>query len=143
MKKFVKNNLLGFMIGSIIFGSISMVSAYTTLAKDISYNPKNETWKVDNVNDAIDDLYKKTTNDDFPYVEGIWSKSAQSVNYTYTVEEDGIYIADGGSVPIGSISTTGEIINEYSHDFGTMKVINAKKNDTITILGTNTYFNAG
>ena len=58
MKKiFRKSNIFSFFLGAIIFGGIVGVSAYTILAKDISYSPKDTTWEVDNIKDAIDDLY--------------------------------------------------------------------------------------
>lgn len=55
------------MLGAVIFGSVVGVSAYTLLAADISYTPKDETWKksngddITNVKDAIDELYDKTS----------------------------------------------------------------------------------
>lgn len=59
MKKiFRKSNIFAFVLGAIIFGGIVGVSAYTILANDIGYTPKDTTWEVDNVKDAIDDLYK-------------------------------------------------------------------------------------
>ena len=57
MKKVLKSRIFAFIVGSIIFGSIGVVSAYTILANDIGYTSKDTTWKVDNVKDAIDDLY--------------------------------------------------------------------------------------
>ena len=65
MKKFIKNNIIGFILGAIIFSSIT-VAAYSVLANDIGYTPKDSTWKkangedITNVKDAIDELYSKT-----------------------------------------------------------------------------------
>lgn len=59
MKKIIKNPLLTFILGAIIFGGIGIVSAYTLFAGDIGYTPKDATWEVDNVKDAIDELYEK------------------------------------------------------------------------------------
>ena len=62
MKKiFKKSNIFAFILGALIFGSIGVVSAYTIFANDIGYTPKDTTWEVDNVKDAIDELYMKTT----------------------------------------------------------------------------------
>ena len=55
----MKKGIIGFVLGALIFGSIGVVSAYTILANDIGYTPKDTTWEVDNVKDAIDELYDK------------------------------------------------------------------------------------
>ena len=62
MKKVFKSRIFAFVLGSLIFGSIGVVSAYTIFANDIGYTPKDTTWEVDNVKDAIDDLYTKSKN---------------------------------------------------------------------------------
>ena len=60
MKKiFKKSNILSFILGAIIFGGVGTVVAATILAKDVSYTPKDTSWQVDNVKDAIEDLYSK------------------------------------------------------------------------------------
>lgn len=60
MKKiFRKSNIFSFLLGAVLFSGITVVVAATILAKDVSYTPKDNTWKVDNVKDAIDDLYTK------------------------------------------------------------------------------------
>ena len=64
MKKFIKNNIIGFILGAVIFSSIT-VAAYSVLANDIRYTPKDSTWKksngedITNVSEAIDELYNK------------------------------------------------------------------------------------
>ena len=63
MRKILKkNNIFAFILGAIIFGSIGVVSAYAIFANDIGYTPKDTTWEVDNVKDAIDDLYAKSSS---------------------------------------------------------------------------------
>ena len=58
MKRILKkSNIFSFLLGAVIFGSIG-VAASTIFANDIGYTPKDTTWEVDNVKDAIDDLYK-------------------------------------------------------------------------------------
>lgn len=67
MRRIIKNNLLGFILGAIIFSGVTVL-ATQYLAKDISFSPKNSTWKASdgsdivNVKDAIDDLYKLKNN---------------------------------------------------------------------------------
>jgi len=69
MKKFIKNNIVGFILGAVIFTGITSVAAYTIFANDIGYTPKDTTWKksngedITNVEDAIDDLYSKMNGD--------------------------------------------------------------------------------
>ena len=60
MKKiFRKSNIFSFLLGAVIFSGITGVTAYTILASDVGFTPKNNSWKVDNLSDAIDDLYAK------------------------------------------------------------------------------------
>lgn len=62
MKKIFKSRIFAFILGTLIFSGITAVSAYTILANDIEYTPKDTTWEVNNVKDAIDDLYSKVDN---------------------------------------------------------------------------------
>ena len=61
MKKIInklKSNLLfTFIISGIIFGSIGIYAASLYYAKDVQYEPTDETWEVSNVSEAIDSLY--------------------------------------------------------------------------------------
>lgn len=62
MKKAIKNPIFIFILSAIIFGSMGVVISATILAKDVSYTPSNTNWKVDNVGDAIDELYNNYKN---------------------------------------------------------------------------------
>ena len=53
MKKFIKNNLLGFILGAIIFSGIGAYAEYIISADKIEYAPNIS------VKDKIDDLYTK------------------------------------------------------------------------------------
>ena len=64
MKIFFKNNIIGFIIGLIVAGSIGVV-AYTINASDVSYTPKDNTWHVNSVQEAISDLKKNGTSKKF------------------------------------------------------------------------------
>ncbi len=60
----MKKYIIGFIFGLIIAGTIS-VSAYNLLAKDVSYTPswtKENGESINNVKDAIDELYNKSNN---------------------------------------------------------------------------------
>ena len=52
----MKKIILGFILGLIAAGSITVVVAYNYNAKDIEYTPKDSNWNVNNVEDAIKDL---------------------------------------------------------------------------------------
>lgn len=69
MREFIKNNLKVFVaviITTIIVGSISVYADSQYLSKDIIFTPNNENFKkengesIENVDDALDELYKKT-----------------------------------------------------------------------------------
>ena len=51
----MKKVIIGFILGIIITLSITTL-AYNYNAKDIEYNPNDESWDVNNVSDAIDSL---------------------------------------------------------------------------------------
>lgn len=55
MKKNIKSNLFWFLLGSIMFGTISVSASYLYNSESVLYN--NENVKV-----AIDDLYDKASN---------------------------------------------------------------------------------
>lgn len=56
MKKFIKSRIFSFMLGAVIFGSIS-VYAYSLKSSDISFNPENSEWQVTNLEEAVNYLY--------------------------------------------------------------------------------------
>ena len=56
----MKKMLLGFILGLLICGGIVYATSY--FAKDISYQPSDTSWEVDNVNEALDNLYEKTSD---------------------------------------------------------------------------------
>lgn len=55
MKKIIKNNIFGFIIGGLIFGVIGVGAATLYNASQVSYNDGN-------VKDALDELYRNTSN---------------------------------------------------------------------------------
>ena len=59
MRKFLCSRIFSFILGAVIFGGISVVSAYTLFASDTVYTPRDETWEVNNVKSALDDLKGK------------------------------------------------------------------------------------
>ena len=61
-KYYLKNNLIGLIIGGIIFGSLGVYAAITFPSNEVSFDPSNSTLTSTNVKDAIDELYKKCTD---------------------------------------------------------------------------------
>ena len=65
MSKIIKSRIFTFVLGAVIFSGITGVAAYSMFAKDIKYTPSDTTWKksngedINNVSDAIDELYSK------------------------------------------------------------------------------------
>ena len=57
MKDILKSRVFAFVLGAIIFGGIGVASAIIYQSKDVIYTPTETTWEVDNVKDALDDLY--------------------------------------------------------------------------------------
>lgn len=84
-----KSNVISFLLGAIIFGSVGVVSAYSLLAKDIGYNPKDNAWKkangdnITNVKEAIDELYSLNGGSSFNF-----NTTAFPANSLYKKEYD-------------------------------------------------------
>ncbi len=89
MKNILKNRLFIFILGGIIFGSITGVVAYTINASNVEYKPswtKENGDSINNVKEAVDELYNKASCNNI------------SKNFTYTgteqefnIPKDGIY----------------------------------------------------
>ena len=54
MKNFIKNNLIGIIIGEIIFGTLGVIAATTISSQNVTYQNKT-------VNTALDELYNEAT----------------------------------------------------------------------------------
>ena len=70
----MKKYLIGFVIGALVFSGIG-VAAYSILANDVKFIPKNDNWQVENVNDALNSLYISKTSDNYSTEEkviGTW-----------------------------------------------------------------------
>ena len=58
--KFIKHNVLGFIAGAVIFGSLGVYAATVIAASNVGYSDNNDLGAV-NVQDAIDKLNTKAT----------------------------------------------------------------------------------
>ncbi|MBR1416338.1 MAG: hypothetical protein IJ572_00780 [Bacilli bacterium] len=61
MKKIFKNPLFTFIIGTVIFSAVSVL-AYSIVSSNVGFTPKDSSWEVENVSEALDDLYDRTNS---------------------------------------------------------------------------------
>ena len=81
MKVFIKNNLkvlIAFIAGGVIFGT-SVYAAYKYQASEVGYTTSNSNFKVDNVESAINELYKKATTG--PTMQTVSGATHQGIVY--------------------------------------------------------------
>lgn len=102
----MKKTKLIFIIISIclVFSSISIFAAIKINSKDIGFTPKNSDWKVENVEEALNELYSNKTKENSNFV-----KDALVVNVDYKNTQNFIYginaqITDEGFLFSGSNS---------------------------------------
>lgn len=57
MKKIVKNNIFGFVLGAIIFSVVGVTAATLINGKEVTYDNKNSKLEATNTQDAIDEIY--------------------------------------------------------------------------------------
>jgi len=84
MKKILKNNLPGFILGIILCsGVIYGVNLYKS--EDIQYQPSDDSWEVSNVSDALNSLYNnKSLSDGVYQLDVSMIIGYQSSNYATT-----------------------------------------------------------
>ena len=58
IKQVIKNNIFGFILGALIFGTIGVSAATYYNSKDVTYDNKTSGMSSNNVQDAIDELYQ-------------------------------------------------------------------------------------
>ena len=145
MKEFIKSRIFTFILGAILFGSVGVVLAYTLFAQDIGFTPIDNTWEVNNVKSALDDLYNLKLTE-YGYLSKIWNSSSSSINYTYNVVENGTYLAgiamcnDSYANPTITTSSNNIIVDKLlsaGNCRSSIKLIKANINDTINISGSN------
>ena len=126
-KKIIRKGIFIFLIVGTIFGSIAVVTAYTISAKEVGYSPKDSSWKVNNVADAIESLktlkggstnysteeqvvgtwidgkpvYQKTIIKESSFVKNEWNFLGQISNVAEVVSTDGIIVDSLAKEKIG------------------------------------------
>ena len=107
MKKLLHNSLFTFILGALIFGIGGVLAEYIIFADNVVYSPENENWEVNNVQDALDELYTQysncsnlNTNLSTPRVIYTNNVAGPIVNTPYTFTEDveyGIVVLSGAN----------------------------------------------
>ena len=134
LKKLIKNNLFGFILGAIIFGSIG-VAASQLFANDIGYTPIDTTWQVDNVKDAIDDLYGNIIKGEILYEEGLYdTTSLTSKSYEFTEKRNAILIVS---------ASHGNNNNSYYHQLNIPTITGGEMKQLYSIGNLNEQVNGG
>ena len=108
----MKKYIIGFVIGSLLFGGIGIVSAYSILSSNVSFTPNNKNWKVSNVEQAIDSLYMSKTSDDYSTDEkivGTWVDGKPIYQKVYTNVYTGSF--NYNTVSFGNATNLKELIN--------------------------------
>ena len=58
--RIIKHNILGFIVGAVVFGSLGVYAATVILGSNVVYDNASSKLTSTNVQDAIDELYNKT-----------------------------------------------------------------------------------
>ena len=104
--KNIRNCLISFIIGALIFGSIG-VAASGLFAKDISFTPSNPNWELEKntVEDAINSLYGRATCKEWVEITGA---TVTDTDYIYN---NNLHLFKCGNVCKISFSMDGVNIN--------------------------------
>ena len=120
-KKSIRRTTILIVALGIIFGSIAGVTAYTISAKEIGYSPKDSSWKVNNVADAIESLKTlKGGSQNYSLDEqvvGTWTDGKPIYQKTYTLSStvSGYNIIDVSSDSIDNLISYDGFVNGKSN----------------------------
>jgi len=64
MKKIIGSRVFSFMLGAILFSSVAVYATSTLLSRNVTFTPENSNWNVSNVEDALNDLYNSTNQNE-------------------------------------------------------------------------------
>ena len=116
MKRLYKHPLLMFILGGLFFSTFTAYATYAILSSGVSYQPKDSSWNVDNVEDALDELYDIARNSsgngsngfigytfDFKYT-GSYQEFTVPATGEYKIE---LWGAQGGTSRVSSSSLYG------------------------------------
>ena len=125
MKKYIKKNLISFVIGLILFGSLGVYAIVTFNSKDVTYNNKTSGLSSNNVQGAIDELYKECTK--VPTSGGTILDNEEIVS-----SEDGLYQDEYEQ---GRYIYKGKNVNNYiTFNNETWRIVSVEADKTIKII---------
>ena len=126
----MKKTIITFLLGGLFFSSITAGAAYVYTARDINYQPSDENWSVNNVQEAISEL-KTDVSTITNKVEGIERVyKAGEVELVALVSDDSFY-KDSNDKYVLSNSDTGRTLLA---DTSTYKSLSSTQ-DCIGIVG--------
>ena len=124
-KTYIKKNLISFVIGLILFGSIGVYAIVTFQSKDVSYENVASGLASKNVQGAIDELYEECTK--VPTSGGTILDNEEIVS-----SGDGLY---EDTYEEGRYIYKGKNVNNYiTFNNETWRIISIEKNETIKIM---------
>ncbi|MBR1718165.1 MAG: hypothetical protein IJ715_02715 [Bacilli bacterium] len=90
----MKKYIVGLLVGILLSGTVVFAANYLYHANEVSYTSNNKNWDVDNVKDALDELYAKIDSG-----VTVCSSSTSTPIFKYEaagVEDDYVYICEEG-----------------------------------------------
>lgn len=89
MKKRIKKNIriiVAFIVGMLCSG-VTVYAAYQYMASQVIFKPSNTEWKVNTVEEALNDLYSKSTSEVYHNMTINYDKDIQDIVYKYEGKE--------------------------------------------------------
>ena len=125
----MKKNILWFILGGLIFGTIGVSATYVYTAKDISFLPSDENWNVSNASEAISSLKEdlNTVNNNV---------SEYKNNIAQTLTDNGITTNSNDSFETID-NNIDDGINNYKSQINTCNSNYATLNSNYSTLNTN------
>ena len=129
MKKDSIKLIIAFILGGIFFGAFSVYATIMIVSSNVSYLPRDNEWNVENVEDALDELYDMARN-----YTGTINFEGISFDYDYTGSVQQLRVPASGEYKIELWGAQGGTnITEGGKGAYTKGVINLEKGKTIYI----------
>ena len=145
-KQYLKNNIISFVIGTMIFGAIGIYAVVTFPSNEVSYDNTSSGLSSTNVKDAIDELYKscnKTLASQIIEIAGL-EKDPYECRYFFTGANPNNYITFNNETAgwrIISAECDGTIKIMHMESIGKIAWDTTNSNDWTRPATLNTYLN--
>ncbi|MBR1416361.1 MAG: hypothetical protein IJ572_00895 [Bacilli bacterium] len=128
MKKLFKSRIFFFVLGAVMFSTVS-VFAYSLLAQDVGFTPKDEDWNVDNVKSGLDDLHETCDYCKSRFEGLVWKIPYEGKEQEFPVPISGIYKLEAWG------AQGGDATNSYAGGYGgySTGIVRLSNNDTLYI----------